>query len=75
MSECYREKRLIEIETYLMHAGKPWRRQRSSSTQSLEKGIAYVLVSFFQYFQCVKLDISSDYHFGVSLIRCTKSCY
>ncbi|KAK4786059.1 hypothetical protein SAY86_002748 [Trapa natans] len=26
ISECYSQKRLVEIEVYLMHAGNPWRR-------------------------------------------------
>ncbi|XP_020268932.1 DNA-repair protein XRCC1 [Asparagus officinalis] len=26
ISECYNEKKLVEIERFLMHAGKPWRR-------------------------------------------------
>ena len=26
LSECYNQKKLADIEIYLMHAGKPWRR-------------------------------------------------
>ncbi|KAL3840919.1 hypothetical protein ACJIZ3_025510 [Penstemon smallii] len=27
ISECYNQKKLVDIEIYLLHAGKPWRRQ------------------------------------------------
>ncbi|KAG8379894.1 hypothetical protein BUALT_Bualt07G0136700 [Buddleja alternifolia] len=27
ISECYKQRKLVDIETYLLHAGKPWRRQ------------------------------------------------
>ncbi|KAK2984886.1 hypothetical protein RJ640_008651 [Escallonia rubra] len=30
ISECYNQKKLVDIESYLMHAGKPWRRQSIS---------------------------------------------
>ncbi|KAM7475952.1 hypothetical protein LguiB_023195 [Lonicera macranthoides] len=30
VSECYNKKKLVDIESYLMHAGKPWRRQSIS---------------------------------------------
>ncbi|XP_068647801.1 DNA-repair protein XRCC1 [Aristolochia californica] len=28
ISECYNRKELVEIDSYLMHAGKPWRRSK-----------------------------------------------
>ncbi|XP_072961175.1 DNA-repair protein XRCC1 [Typha angustifolia] len=50
--ECYNERKLVEIEPYLMHAGKPWRKnskqletdqviadQKSSPSKGLEKQI------------------------------------
>lgn len=30
ISECYTQKKLVDIETFLMHAGKPWRRSNIS---------------------------------------------
>ncbi|KAI3455390.1 hypothetical protein Pfo_012053 [Paulownia fortunei] len=53
ISECYNQRKLVDIEPYLLHAGKPWRRQfishearedikPSSSSKSLkqeEKGL------------------------------------
>ncbi|PIA65244.1 hypothetical protein AQUCO_00100611v1 [Aquilegia coerulea] len=30
LSECYSQKKLVAIETYLMHAGKPWRKNSNS---------------------------------------------
>ncbi|KAK4428067.1 DNA-repair protein XRCC1 [Sesamum alatum] len=30
ISECYSQRKLIDIETYLLHAGKPWRKQSIS---------------------------------------------
>ncbi|XP_051134728.1 DNA-repair protein XRCC1 [Andrographis paniculata] len=30
ISECYTQRKLVDIEMYLMHAGKPWRRQTIS---------------------------------------------
>ncbi|OWM78204.1 hypothetical protein CDL15_Pgr015023 [Punica granatum] len=30
ISECYSQKKLVDIEVYLMHAGKPWRRSNQS---------------------------------------------
>lgn len=29
ITECYTQKKLVDIETYLMHVGKPWRKQKS----------------------------------------------
>jgi hypothetical protein len=26
MQECYSQRKLVEIDSYLMHAGKPWRK-------------------------------------------------
>ncbi|KAK9282522.1 hypothetical protein L1049_005442 [Liquidambar formosana] len=34
ISECYTEKKLVDIETYLMHAGKPWRKSNISHEAS-----------------------------------------
>lgn len=34
ITECYKERKLVEIETYLMHAGKPWRCQSVSHESS-----------------------------------------
>ncbi|XP_058074697.1 DNA-repair protein XRCC1 isoform X2 [Magnolia sinica] len=31
ISECYNQKKLVAIESYLMHAGKPWRKDKSSN--------------------------------------------
>lgn len=33
ITECYTQRKLVDIESYLMHAGKPWRR-RSTSDKS-----------------------------------------
>lgn len=30
ISECYNQKKLVDIESYLMHAGKPWRKSNIS---------------------------------------------
>ncbi|KAK4395272.1 DNA-repair protein XRCC1 [Sesamum angolense] len=30
ISECYNQRKLVDIETYLLHAGKPWRKQSIS---------------------------------------------
>lgn len=30
ISECHEQRKLVEIEPYLMHAGNPWKRQRNS---------------------------------------------
>ncbi|KAL9264221.1 DNA-repair protein XRCC1-like protein, partial [Drosera capensis] len=30
ISECYAQKRLVEIDSYLMHAGRPWKRSNTS---------------------------------------------
>lgn len=38
ISECYSEKKLVAIETYLMHAGKPWRK-RSISGEALQDDV------------------------------------
>ncbi|KAL4583924.1 hypothetical protein LXL04_008510 [Taraxacum kok-saghyz] len=34
ITECYNKKQLIGIEPYLLHAGKPWRHQSSSSSKN-----------------------------------------
>lgn len=39
ISECYNQRKLLDIEIYLMHAGKPWRRQNGSS-QDLESSMS-----------------------------------
>ncbi|KAL8122995.1 DNA-repair protein XRCC1 [Apium graveolens] len=38
ISECYNKRKLVDIDTYLMHAGKPWRKQSvaSKTTQDQE---------------------------------------
>jgi DNA-repair protein XRCC1 len=36
ITECYAQKKLVDIEQYLMHAGKPWR--KSSSPQDANRG-------------------------------------
>ncbi|XP_015869343.3 DNA-repair protein XRCC1 [Ziziphus jujuba] len=36
ISECYSQRKLIDIESYLMHAGKPWRRSDSSCKTNLD---------------------------------------
>ncbi|XP_020522891.1 DNA-repair protein XRCC1 isoform X2 [Amborella trichopoda] len=33
ISECYKQKKLVEIDCFLMHAGKPWRKLKNSSLQ------------------------------------------
>ncbi|KAK2651396.1 hypothetical protein Ddye_011252 [Dipteronia dyeriana] len=49
ISECYNQKKLIDIESYLMHVGKPWRRSNipgktsgegspPSKSQKVERG-------------------------------------
>ncbi|XP_052482032.1 DNA-repair protein XRCC1 isoform X4 [Gossypium raimondii] len=35
--ECYAQKKLVDIDPYLMHAGKPWRRSSISHETSEEK--------------------------------------
>ncbi|XP_009802986.1 DNA-repair protein XRCC1 [Nicotiana sylvestris] len=37
ITECYKERKLVEIETYLMHAGKPWRCQSVSHESSQDQ--------------------------------------
>ncbi|KAJ4748952.1 DNA-repair protein XRCC1 [Rhynchospora pubera] len=34
ISECHEKKKLVPIEPYLMHAGKPWRRQQKPKHES-----------------------------------------
>ncbi|KAK1422458.1 hypothetical protein QVD17_25593 [Tagetes erecta] len=34
ITECYNQKQLVAIEPFLLHAGKPWRRQSSSAGPS-----------------------------------------
>ncbi|KAG5537626.1 hypothetical protein RHGRI_024915 [Rhododendron griersonianum] len=34
ISECYNQRKLVDIEIYLMHAGKPWRKQNISNKSS-----------------------------------------
>ncbi|CAL0322023.1 unnamed protein product [Lupinus luteus] len=35
--ECYTQRKLVEIESYLMHAGKPWRKGNASHDVSEDK--------------------------------------
>ncbi|OIW15846.1 hypothetical protein TanjilG_04381 [Lupinus angustifolius] len=35
--ECYTQRKLVEIESYLMHAGKPWRKGNTSHEVSEDK--------------------------------------
>ncbi|CAL0324138.1 unnamed protein product [Lupinus luteus] len=35
--ECYTQRKLVEIESYLMHAGKPWRKGNTSHDVSEDK--------------------------------------
>lgn len=37
VSECYKQRKLVEIEPYLMHAGKPWKRQTITREISQDK--------------------------------------
>ncbi|KAK1311797.1 hypothetical protein QJS10_CPA07g00529 [Acorus calamus] len=37
ISECYNQKRLVEIDPHLMHAGKPWRKEKNSCKATKEK--------------------------------------
>ncbi|KAK4375424.1 hypothetical protein RND71_006101 [Anisodus tanguticus] len=37
ITECYKQQKLVEIETYLMNAGKPWKRQRVSHESSQDQ--------------------------------------
>ncbi|KAH0749469.1 hypothetical protein KY290_028701 [Solanum tuberosum] len=37
ITECYKQRKLVEIETYLMHAGKPWKRQSVSHESSQDQ--------------------------------------
>lgn len=39
ISECYAQKKLVDIESFLMHAGKPWRRS-NISIQSQDKKVS-----------------------------------
>lgn len=46
ITECYKQRKLVEIETYLMHAGKPWKRQsvsRESSQGHLSLSLSLLL--------------------------------
>ncbi|TXG69148.1 hypothetical protein EZV62_004083 [Acer yangbiense] len=36
ISECYNQKKLVDIESYLMHVGKPWRRSNNPNKTSRE---------------------------------------
>lgn len=36
ISECYSQKKLVDIDGYLMHVGKPWRKQKDSMKASQE---------------------------------------
>ncbi|KAJ0977809.1 hypothetical protein J5N97_013283 [Dioscorea zingiberensis] len=40
ISECYNQKKLIDIETYLMHVGKPWRKYDKPSENKHDKSIS-----------------------------------
>ncbi|KAF8400743.1 hypothetical protein HHK36_014043 [Tetracentron sinense] len=40
ISECYNQKMLVAIESYLMHAGKPWRRTNISHVASQDQEIS-----------------------------------
>ncbi|XP_057525928.1 DNA-repair protein XRCC1 isoform X1 [Amaranthus tricolor] len=35
IKECYTQKKLVDIETYLMHVGKPWRKNNLTHTGNL----------------------------------------
>ncbi|CAD5317744.1 BRCT domain [Arabidopsis thaliana x Arabidopsis arenosa] len=37
ITECYAQKKLVDIEQYLMHAGKPWRKSSSPQDANREK--------------------------------------
>ncbi|MCE3215384.1 hypothetical protein HAX54_002175 [Datura stramonium] len=37
ITDCYKQRKLVEIETYLMHAGKPWKRQSVSNESSQDQ--------------------------------------
>uniref|UniRef100_A0A1J3H016 DNA-repair protein XRCC1 n=1 Tax=Noccaea caerulescens TaxID=107243 RepID=A0A1J3H016_NOCCA len=37
ITECYKHKKLVDIEEYLMHAGKPWRKNSAPQVAILEK--------------------------------------
>ncbi|KAK6787467.1 hypothetical protein RDI58_015992 [Solanum bulbocastanum] len=37
ITECYKQRKLVEIETYLMHAGKPWKHQSVSHESSQDQ--------------------------------------
>ncbi|VVA95901.1 unnamed protein product [Arabis nemorensis] len=37
ITECYTQKKLVDIEQYLMHAGKPWRKNSVPQNTSREK--------------------------------------
>lgn len=37
IAECYTQKKLIDIDPYLMHAGKPWRRSNVSNESNKDK--------------------------------------
>ncbi|GAB2222320.1 hypothetical protein Drorol1_Dr00013532 [Drosera rotundifolia] len=38
ISECYVQKRLVEIDSYLMHAGRPWKRSNTSHEADRDSG-------------------------------------
>ncbi|CAN6707067.1 unnamed protein product [Malus baccata var. baccata] len=40
ISECYAQKKLVDIESYLMNAGKPWRKSSVSHQNSQDKKVS-----------------------------------
>ncbi|KAI3671555.1 hypothetical protein L1987_87294 [Smallanthus sonchifolius] len=48
ITECYNQKQLVAIEPFLLHAGKPWRRQSSSSGPSQDPKQSSSKISYKQ---------------------------
>jgi len=42
--DCYTQRKLIEIDNYLLHAGKPWRKGNVSGEVNAGDIIGYMLV-------------------------------
>ncbi|XP_004302930.1 PREDICTED: DNA-repair protein XRCC1 [Fragaria vesca subsp. vesca] len=45
ISECYTQKKLVDIESYLMHAGKPWRKSSVSQDNRQDQRLSRPSIS------------------------------
>ncbi|KAG9160259.1 hypothetical protein Leryth_022562 [Lithospermum erythrorhizon] len=60
ISECHEQKKLVEIEPYMMHAGKPWKRQSDSRQADKKRSASQKSVSQGVPAKCVEEHFSSS---------------